>query len=124
MKKVTREPSEENTQSITRSSDGKSCEGCGSAMSRFASQPCGACRKLTRNEQTEPTTTSVENAEKVKMTSVTRRGLGMVRSFLIDAADDSKAPLYTVLGRLPKIAAKEFNQALAWLEQNEVPYKS
>ena len=103
---------------------GKTCRVCGKSMSKFASTHCSQkCRDAEQGARADAEQMAVHDAlEKVKMTAVTRRGLGMVRSFLIEAADADKTPLYTKLPKLSPKLSREFNQAMAWLEQNEISY--
>lgn len=60
-----------------------------------------------------------ESKKAVKFTNKVRRGLARVRSLLIDALDDNKPPAATIVASWKAPQREDFNQALAWIEQEE-----
>lgn len=54
---------------------------------------------------------------KTKFTSKTRRGLALVRRLLISSFDESCPPSSTQYARFTKKQVAEYEQALAWMEE-------
>ena len=55
----------------------------------------------------------------IRFTSKIRRGLILMRGLLIDSFDDSKPPTASIVKGWTAKDQREFNAAMAWLEQVE-----
>lgn len=58
--------------------------------------------------------------KKTKLTARTRRGLADIRALLIQSFDDNAPPCSATLAKFTKQRQGDINQALAWIEENEI----
>lgn len=85
-----------------------------------ARMPAPPPMPATMSEAVAVEVVETNDPKKIRMTSKTRRGLAHMRALLIDSFNPDATPSDRQVKGWTKAKQGEFNQAMGWIEQEEV----